>query len=113
MAQEAYCNMLVKYREELTRPIDEAMEFLKRVEAQLDSIAGAAGGSSAARLSLAGNEIEKPAGCCNSQLHLLASSRTWSYDGLMFFYYHMCHRLTALGMAVVDSGGGCSGSLPL
>lgn len=43
--------MLVKYREELTRPIDEAMEFLKRVEAQLDSIAG---GSSAARLSLAG-----------------------------------------------------------
>ena len=46
--------MLVKYREELTRPIDEAMEFLKRVEAQLDSIAGAAGGSSAARLSLAG-----------------------------------------------------------
>ncbi|RLM85803.1 homeobox protein rough sheath 1-like [Panicum miliaceum] len=51
---EAYCNMLVKYREELTRPIDEAMEFLKRVEAQLDSIAGAAaGGSSAARLSLA------------------------------------------------------------
>ena len=101
--------MLVKYREELTRPIDEAMEFLKRVEAQLDSIAG----SSAARLSLAGNEIEKPAGCCNSQLLLLASSRTWSYDGLMFFYYHMCHRLTALGMAVLDSGGGCSGSLPL
>ena len=88
MAQEAYCNMLVKYREELTRPIDEAMEFLKRVEAQLDSIAGAGAGSSAARLSLAGNEIEKPAGCCNSQLLLLASSRTWSYDGLMFFYYH-------------------------
>ncbi|KAG2639763.1 hypothetical protein PVAP13_2KG044000 [Panicum virgatum] len=55
---EAYCNMLVKYREELTRPIDEAMEFLKRVEAQLDSIAGAAGGSSAARLSLADGKSE-------------------------------------------------------
>ncbi|PUZ68333.1 hypothetical protein GQ55_2G018400 [Panicum hallii var. hallii] len=56
---EAYCNMLVKYREELTRPIDEAMEFLKRVEAQLESIAGAAvGGSSAARLSLADGKSE-------------------------------------------------------
>ncbi|XP_062188651.1 homeobox protein rough sheath 1 [Phragmites australis] len=50
---EAYCNMLVKYREELTRPIDEAMEFLKRVEAQLDSIAGAS-----ARLSLADGKSE-------------------------------------------------------
>ncbi|OEL21399.1 Homeobox protein knotted-1-like 12 [Dichanthelium oligosanthes] len=55
---EAYCNMLVKYREELTRPIDEAMDFLKRVEAQLDSIAGATGGSSAARLSLADGKSE-------------------------------------------------------
>ncbi|WVZ61784.1 hypothetical protein U9M48_011601 [Paspalum notatum var. saurae] len=53
---EAYCNMLVKYREELTRPIDEAMEFLKRVEAQLDSIAG--GSSAAARLSLADGKSE-------------------------------------------------------
>uniref|UniRef100_J3MIC7 Homeobox domain-containing protein n=1 Tax=Oryza brachyantha TaxID=4533 RepID=J3MIC7_ORYBR len=42
---EAYCNMLSKYREELTRPIDEAMEFLKRVEAQLDTIAGGGGPS--------------------------------------------------------------------
>ncbi|GJN24438.1 hypothetical protein PR202_gb12176 [Eleusine coracana subsp. coracana] len=51
---EAYCNMLMKYREELTRPIDEAMEFLKRVEAQLDSISGGA----AARLSLADGKSE-------------------------------------------------------
>ncbi|TVU40971.1 hypothetical protein EJB05_14457 [Eragrostis curvula] len=44
---EAYCTMLVKYREELTRPIEEAMDFLKKVEAQLDSISGspAAGGA--------------------------------------------------------------------
>ncbi|CAN6213027.1 unnamed protein product [Urochloa humidicola] len=55
---EAYCNMLVKYREELTRPIDEAMEFLKRVEAQLDSIAGAGGSSAAARLSLTDGKSE-------------------------------------------------------
>jgi uncharacterized protein YoxC len=36
--QEAYCNMLVKYKEELTRPIQEATEFLKRVESQLNSL---------------------------------------------------------------------------
>jgi hypothetical protein len=47
--------MLAKYREELTRPIDEAMEFLKRVEAQLDSITGGSHGS--ARLSLAGKAM--------------------------------------------------------
>ncbi|KAG0541535.1 hypothetical protein BDA96_02G024700 [Sorghum bicolor] len=55
---EAYCNMLVKYREELTRPIDEAMEFLKRVEAQLDSISGGGGSSSSARLSLTDGKSE-------------------------------------------------------
>ena len=36
--QEAYCNMLAKYREELARPIQEATEFFKSVETQLDSI---------------------------------------------------------------------------
>ncbi|OEL27711.1 Homeobox protein knotted-1-like 12 [Dichanthelium oligosanthes] len=35
---EAYCNMLVKYQEELTRPIQEAAGFFKSVERQLDSI---------------------------------------------------------------------------
>ncbi|EMS60539.1 Homeobox protein rough sheath 1 [Triticum urartu] len=35
---EAYCNMLAKYREELARPIQEATEFFKSVETQLDSI---------------------------------------------------------------------------
>ncbi|KAL5707220.1 hypothetical protein ACHQM5_025297 [Ranunculus cassubicifolius] len=35
---EAYCDMLVKYREELTRPLQEAMEFMKRIEAQLKTI---------------------------------------------------------------------------
>ncbi|XP_058080952.1 homeotic protein knotted-1-like [Magnolia sinica] len=35
---EAYCNMLVKYREELTRPLQEAMDFMKRIESQLNSL---------------------------------------------------------------------------
>ncbi|XP_073014187.1 homeobox protein knotted-1-like 12, partial [Typha latifolia] len=39
---EAYCNMLVKYREELSRPIQEAMDFLKRVETQLNSLTNGA-----------------------------------------------------------------------
>uniref|UniRef100_A0A0D9WV64 Homeobox domain-containing protein n=1 Tax=Leersia perrieri TaxID=77586 RepID=A0A0D9WV64_9ORYZ len=60
ITQEAYCNMLSKYREELTRPIDEAMEFLKRVESQLDSLAGAGhvGGGGSARLLLTDGKSE-------------------------------------------------------
>ena len=40
LLQEAYCNMLVKYQEELARPIQEAAEFFKSVARQLDSITG-------------------------------------------------------------------------
>jgi len=36
--QEAYHEMLVKFREELTRPLQEAMEFMRRVESQLSSL---------------------------------------------------------------------------
>ncbi|CAD6206485.1 unnamed protein product [Miscanthus lutarioriparius] len=35
---EAYHEMLVKFREELTRPLQEAMEFMRRVESQLNSL---------------------------------------------------------------------------
>ncbi|XP_019709942.1 homeotic protein knotted-1 isoform X2 [Elaeis guineensis] len=35
---EAYYHMLVKYREELTRPMQEAMDFLRRVESQFNSL---------------------------------------------------------------------------
>ena len=35
--QEIYCNMLVRYRQELTRPIEEANEFFRSMEAQIDS----------------------------------------------------------------------------
>ncbi|KAI4389507.1 hypothetical protein MLD38_001727 [Melastoma candidum] len=37
---EAYYDMLVKYREEVTRPLQEAMEFMRRIEAQLNSMSG-------------------------------------------------------------------------
>ncbi|XP_047320905.1 homeobox protein knotted-1-like 2 [Impatiens glandulifera] len=33
---EAYYDMLVKYREELRRPLEEAMEFMRRIENQLN-----------------------------------------------------------------------------
>ncbi|CAL9160094.1 unnamed protein product [Musa hybrid cultivar] len=36
---EAYNEMLIKYREELTRPLQEAMEFLRMMESQLNSLA--------------------------------------------------------------------------
>ncbi|KAL0366316.1 UNVERIFIED_CONTAM: Homeobox protein knotted-1-like 1 [Sesamum radiatum] len=36
--KEAYCDMLVKYREELTRPLQEAMEFMRRIETQLNML---------------------------------------------------------------------------
>ncbi|XP_068654073.1 homeotic protein knotted-1-like isoform X2 [Aristolochia californica] len=35
---EAYYDMLVKYREELTRPLQEAMDFMRRIESQLNSL---------------------------------------------------------------------------
>ncbi|WOK99582.1 homeobox protein rough sheath 1 isoform X2 [Canna indica] len=35
---EAYCDILVKYREELTRPLQEATEFLKSVESQFNAL---------------------------------------------------------------------------
>ncbi|KAI3830452.1 hypothetical protein MKX03_018142 [Papaver bracteatum] len=35
---EAYYDMLVKYREELTRPLQEAMDFMRRIEAQLNTL---------------------------------------------------------------------------
>ncbi|KAM7516945.1 hypothetical protein LguiA_006528 [Lonicera macranthoides] len=35
---EAYYDMLVKYRDELTRPLQEAMEYMRRIEAQLNML---------------------------------------------------------------------------
>jgi hypothetical protein len=36
-AQEIYCHILVRYRQELTRPIQEADEFFRSMEAQIDA----------------------------------------------------------------------------
>ncbi|KAK7410111.1 hypothetical protein VNO78_00646 [Psophocarpus tetragonolobus] len=35
---EAYYDMVVKYREELTRPIKEAMDFMRRIETELNTL---------------------------------------------------------------------------
>ncbi|RWW88220.1 hypothetical protein BHE74_00002916 [Ensete ventricosum] len=35
---EAYCGLLVKYREELTKPLHEATDFLRRVESQFNAL---------------------------------------------------------------------------
>ncbi|KAL8130992.1 hypothetical protein AgCh_007060 [Apium graveolens] len=35
---EAYYHMLVKYREEISRPLQEAMEFMQRIETQLNML---------------------------------------------------------------------------
>ncbi|KAG2666139.1 hypothetical protein I3843_15G038200 [Carya illinoinensis] len=39
---EAYYDMLVKYRDELNRPIQEAMDFMRRIEAQLNMLGNGA-----------------------------------------------------------------------
>ena len=130
--------MLVKYREELTRPIDEAMEFLKRVEAQLDSISGGGGSSSSARLSLTG-KISSPhhrigigttaaagppprTSCCLlapflflfllSCCSYMAVVRRPAQPGV-FIYIGVGTGLPHWVWLILDSGGGCSGSLPL
>lgn len=36
--QESYCDMLVKYREELTKPLQEATNFLKKMESQFNAL---------------------------------------------------------------------------
>ncbi|XP_019174076.1 PREDICTED: homeotic protein knotted-1-like [Ipomoea nil] len=38
---EAYYDMLMKYRDELTRPFQEAMEFMRRIESQLNMLSDA------------------------------------------------------------------------
>ncbi|KAG6406848.1 hypothetical protein SASPL_134459 [Salvia splendens] len=38
---EAYYDMLVKYREELNRPLQEAMDFMRRIESQLNVLTNA------------------------------------------------------------------------
>ncbi|KAG1348120.1 putative homeobox protein rough sheath 1-like [Cocos nucifera] len=51
---EAYCDMLVKYREELARPLQEATDFLKKVESQFNALTN---GASARFLSTDVNDV--------------------------------------------------------
>ncbi|CAA6667457.1 unnamed protein product [Spirodela intermedia] len=53
---EAYHDMLVKYKEELTRPLNEAMDFLRRVESQLNALTN----GSSRSLSGVGSSEEDP-----------------------------------------------------
>jgi len=50
--------MLVKFREELTRPLQEAMEFMRRVESQLNSLSIC--GRSLRNILSSGTEIAAP-----------------------------------------------------
>jgi hypothetical protein len=49
LAQEAYCRVLERYKEELSRPFDEAASFLSSVRTQLSTLCGGAA-------SLSGND---------------------------------------------------------
>jgi hypothetical protein len=44
--QDAYCRVLVRYKEELSRPFDEAASFLSSIQEQLSNLCS--GGSSPA-----------------------------------------------------------------
>ncbi|KAG8052037.1 hypothetical protein GUJ93_ZPchr0001g32543 [Zizania palustris] len=43
---EAYCRVLVRYKEELSRPFDEAASFLSSIETQLSNLCSGGGSSS-------------------------------------------------------------------
>ena len=42
--QEAYCRLLSRYKEELSRPFDEAASFLTTIRSQLTTLCGGGGG---------------------------------------------------------------------
>ncbi|CAK9312483.1 unnamed protein product [Citrullus colocynthis] len=54
---EAYYGMLVKYREELTRPIQEASDFMHRIESQLNTL-------------------------CNGSFQIIASGTQGKFEGM-------------------------------
>ncbi|WOL17696.1 homeobox protein knotted-1-like 6 isoform X2 [Canna indica] len=58
---EAYCQMLIKYEEELARPLEEAKEFLRRAEAEFNSI------TNAPFRVLSSDADEEKGGACSSE----------------------------------------------
>ncbi|XP_042424031.1 homeotic protein knotted-1-like isoform X1 [Zingiber officinale] len=64
---EAYCDILVKYRDELNRPLQEATEFLKSVESQFNALTNnSTSSSSSSRLFSPGTD-EKGEGVGSSE----------------------------------------------
>ena len=78
-AQEAYCGVLELYKEELSRPFDEAASFLSSVRTQLSTLcvgaASLSGSPPAARLHLP--SLPPPAGGQGSKYELPSPLRTW------------------------------------
>ncbi|KAG6480533.1 hypothetical protein ZIOFF_057117 [Zingiber officinale] len=65
--KEAYCDILVKYRDELNRPLQEATEFLKSVESQFNALTNnSTSSSSSSRLFSPGTD-EKGEGVGSSE----------------------------------------------
>ena len=77
--QDSYCRVLVRYKEELSRPFDEAASFLSSVRTQLSTLCGGAaslsGSPPAARLHLP--SLPPPAGGQGSKYELPSPLRTW------------------------------------
>ncbi|KAK1403302.1 ELK domain-containing protein/KNOX1 domain-containing protein/KNOX2 domain-containing protein/Homeobox_KN domain-containing protein [Heracleum sosnowskyi] len=55
---ETYCNILVKYKSDLSRPFDEATSFLSNIEAQLGDLCKADEGGVSSDGEFSGGEIE-------------------------------------------------------
>lgn len=68
MHQESYCELLVAWKEELTRPLREAKEFLTTVELQLNSITNT-GTPMGALISAAGDTFSLPVNCLNPSVN--------------------------------------------
>lgn len=80
--QEAYHEMLVKYREELTRPLQEAMEFLRRVETQLNTLS--ISGRSLRNILSSGNTTH-PSILPSSSIHVLIHCMSSSSIDLLVY----------------------------
>ncbi|XP_020407755.1 homeotic protein knotted-1-like [Zea mays] len=72
---EAYHEMLVKFREELTRLLQEAMEFIRRVESQLNSLS--ISGRSLRNILSSGAAVEDREGDFLNQCSGIEAPRVW------------------------------------
>lgn len=56
ITQEAYCRVLVRYKEELSRPFDEAASFLSSIQTQLSNLCSGATSPPATTATHSGNQ---------------------------------------------------------